>query len=104
DCFDRRDLAALDVSEECLARAHRLTIQVHGACTTKCLPAAEFRSFETQEISNGPEQGHAGVDPLQDPLLSVHRELHRAQPSLPSMWSQSGSHRARWRYFRIMLR
>jgi hypothetical protein len=71
------DFAVSDIGKRGLARADRLSVHVDSAGAAERLPAPELCSFQTKEVSDGPQERHRRVNPFQDPFLSVDGELHR---------------------------
>src|SRR4029077_21197009 len=77
-CFDGGDFAVSDIGKRGLARTNWLPVHVDGADAAERLPAPELCSFQAKEVSDRPQERHRRVNLLQDPLLSVDGELHRA--------------------------
>src|SRR6266403_4772475 len=76
-CFDGGDFAVSDIGKRGLARTDWLPVHVDGACAAERLPAPKLCSFQAKEVSDRPQERHRGINPFQDPLLSVDGELHR---------------------------
>jgi hypothetical protein len=54
--FDGGDLLAGDIAQRGLARAHRLAVDMNGACAAKTRAAAEFRPCHLKLFADNPEQ------------------------------------------------
>jgi hypothetical protein len=74
-CFDGSDFP--NISKRCLTGTDWLSVRMHGASSAECLPTPKLCSFETDEVADRPQERHGWVDSLEDPILSVYRELHR---------------------------
>src|ERR1700735_5346709 len=96
EAFDRRDLLAHGVFHRKNARSHGRAVDVHGARAARGDAAAELRARQTNNVANGPQQGHL-VGNVEDVFSTVYRQLYhsarnsRARQPQPSAAAETGS-------------
>ena len=88
DAFDRGDGAAANCADREQTRAHRITVDVHGAGAALRDAAAEFRARHSENVAQDPQQRHVGFNVSGqfraiDIDLNGHGDLH----ALLQYWS-----------------